>query len=119
MPHSSTTYALVTAVKNEEKHLENTIRSVLQQDIAPAKWLIVNDHSTDSTGDIIQSYANQYSFIEGIESENRGERNFASKTNALRCAFQRLRFNEYSYIGNLDADITFESHFYSSLMEQI
>ena len=50
-------YVIITPVRDEEKHIEATIRCVSSQTILPAEWVIVDDGSTDRTGDIIDHYA--------------------------------------------------------------
>ena len=46
-------YVIVTPVRDEEKHIEATIDAVAGQTIRPAEWVIVNDGSSDRTGDIV------------------------------------------------------------------
>ena len=43
-------YVLITPARNEEAFIEKTIQSVISQTVLPAKWVIVNDGSTDTTG---------------------------------------------------------------------
>lgn len=42
-------YILLTAAKNEEKHIQKTLDSVVNQTKLPMKWLIVLNGSTDNT----------------------------------------------------------------------
>ncbi len=42
-------YVLITPARNEEKHIEKTIRSVVSQTHPAEKWIVVNDGSTDRT----------------------------------------------------------------------
>ena len=39
-------YVIVTAARNEEKFIENTIKSMLSQTLFPKEWIIVDDGST-------------------------------------------------------------------------
>lgn len=57
-------YILLTSAKNEETYLEKSIQSVIQQNILPEKWIIINDCSTDRTEQIVEHFATQYDFIE-------------------------------------------------------
>ena len=68
------TYVLVTPVKNEEKTIEITIQSVINQTLLPQEWVIVSDQSTDATDDIVQCYAESHKFKISLSfMENRNE----------------------------------------------
>ena len=67
-------YIVITPVRDEEKFIEKTIQSILSQTIRPIEWIIVNDGSTDNTGEIIDKYANQHNWIKTVHREDRGFR---------------------------------------------
>ena len=50
-------YILITPVRNEGKVIESVIKSVQSQTILPKKWVIVDDASTDGTGEIARKYS--------------------------------------------------------------
>ena len=45
-------YVIITPARNEEQFIEKTIQSMIRQSVLPIKWVIVNDGSTDRTGEI-------------------------------------------------------------------
>ncbi|MGC9195921.1 MAG: glycosyltransferase family 2 protein [Syntrophobacteraceae bacterium] len=111
-------YVLVTPAKNEEDYIEGVIRSVASQSIAPSKWIIVSDGSTDRTDQIVRAYAQDLDFIQFIRiDENRG-RNFAAKVGAFDAGRRLLAGLDYDIIGNLDADISFEPDYFEYLLEK-
>ena len=57
------TYVLLTSARNEEAHIEKTIKSVITQTVLPKKWVIVSDDSSDRTDEIVTNYADKYGFI--------------------------------------------------------
>ena len=61
-----TRYVVVTPIRDEEKFIEATITSVQAQTIQPSQWVIVDDGSTDRTGEIIDHYAAQLPWIRVI-----------------------------------------------------
>jgi len=61
-------YILVTLAKNEEKNLPKLAMSLISQTIVPTVWLIVNDNSTDKTGEIAKELSCQNSWIYYIQS---------------------------------------------------
>jgi glycosyltransferase involved in cell wall biosynthesis len=61
---------LVTAVYNGAKYLEATIRSVVEQAYPNLEYIVVDDGSTDGTGEIIRKYERAVSCW--IRQENQG-----------------------------------------------
>ena len=51
--------SVITVVKNGEKYLEQTIKSVIDQTYPNIEYIIVDGGSTDNTLDIIQKYKNK------------------------------------------------------------
>jgi cellulose synthase/poly-beta-1,6-N-acetylglucosamine synthase-like glycosyltransferase len=111
-------YLLITAAHNEQDYIEKTILSVINQLHKPAEWIIVSDGSNDATESIVNKYASENSFIK-LSINNRKEgRDFASKVYALNIGIQNIHTSEYNYVGILDADVSFEKDYYSSLIEE-
>jgi len=114
-------YVLITAAKNEAAYIEKTLLSVLSQSILPECWVVVNDGSTDATEAIIKSYQEKCTFIHLISRPPDPRRHFGAKAKAVKQALTYLNGCEYTYdyIGNLDADVSFEVDFYKKLIEQM
>src|SRR5258707_10573783 len=70
-----TRYVVITPARDEAKYITETIQSVVRQTITPVQWVIVDDGSTDETGNIINTYAAEYSWITAIHRPNSGPRN--------------------------------------------
>jgi biofilm PGA synthesis N-glycosyltransferase PgaC len=115
MSHQS--YVLITAARNEEAFIKNTIQSVVSQTVPPKKWIIVSDGSSDRTDEIVLDYAHKYEFIHFVRRENNGRnQGFASKVYAVREACLNLRNVEYGFIGNLDADVSFDINYIKDII---
>jgi len=112
------TYVLMTSARNEEAYIEKTIKSVISQTVLPKKWIIVSDGSTDSTDEIVSKYANKYDFIQLIRVDGDSKRNFGSKVKALNAALKHLKNVEYNFIGNVDADVSFDPNYYEIMLEK-
>lgn len=119
MPGNHLKYALITAARNEEKLIGNTIRSVIAQTVLPTKWVIVSDGSTDRTDEIVKEYAAQHNWIELTRMPEHRDYHFAAKVHCLRAAWEKLRGIEFDVVGNLDADITFEPDYVAFLLEKL
>jgi glycosyltransferase involved in cell wall biosynthesis len=109
-------YALVTAARNEEALIEQTIVSVVAQTIRPVRWVIVSDGSTDRTDEIVKRHANQHDWIELLRMPEHRDRQFAAKANCFNAGYANLNGTDYDVIGNLDADITFEPDYFEFLL---
>ncbi len=48
--------SIITPVHNQSFHINQTIQTVLNQSYQNWEWIIIDDGSTDDTGDIIKSY---------------------------------------------------------------
>jgi biofilm PGA synthesis N-glycosyltransferase PgaC len=109
-------FVLITPARNEASFIELTIRSVTRQTVLPMKWVIVSDGSTDGTDDIAKPYVEEYDWIELIRMPERAERHFAGKVYAFNAGYELVKGMQYEIIGNLDADISFESDYFAFLL---
>jgi poly-beta-1,6-N-acetyl-D-glucosamine synthase len=110
------TYVLITPARNEAAFIEQTILSVVGQTVLPLKWVIVSDGSTDGTDDIVKKYAAAYPWIELLRMPDHRDRNFAAKVACFNAGIKNLKGIQYEFIGNLDADITFEGGYFEYLL---
>jgi glycosyltransferase involved in cell wall biosynthesis len=111
-------YALITPAHNEAAFIELTLKSVVAQTRKPVRWVVVNDGSTDNTAEVVSRYAALYPWIELVEMPKREERHFGGKAQAVNSAYQRLSGLQFDVIGNLDADVSFESDYFEFLMSR-
>ena len=49
-------YVIMTPAHNEEAFIEKTLDSMIRQTVKPLRWVIVNDGSTDRTGEILARF---------------------------------------------------------------
>ena len=114
-------YVLVTPAKNEEACIKGTIEAVLSQTILPRKWVIVSDGSTDRTDEFVALYAQKHHFIQLVKagrSSTGGQKNFGSKVKAFRAGYEELNDTPYDFLGNLDADVTFDPDYFERILEK-
>lgn len=67
-------YVVITPVRNEGGRFGRTVASMESQEQRPARWVIVNDGSTDSTGQIADAAAGRHDWIRVIHRPDRGRR---------------------------------------------
>lgn len=111
-------YALITPARNEGNRIAKTLESIINQTRKPVLWVIVNDGSTDNTADIVGDYALRHDFIKCISVDGQGRKNFSSKVNAFNRGLNLLSGIDYSFIGNLDADVSFEPLYFQQLLQE-
>lgn len=111
-------YVIITPARNEEAFIEQTIESVAKQTVLPLKWVIVNDGSTDNTGNIVRRYLTNCPWMELVEFPVRKERNFAAKVRAFNAAQEKVEDLDFEIVVNLDADISFEPTLFAFLLNE-
>jgi len=109
-------YAIVSAVRDEEEFLENTISSVANQTVLPVRWVIVDDGSTDRTPEILADAARQYPWITVVTVPDRGYRSLGKgEVDAFNAGLARLENTDYDFLAKLDGDVLLPPRYFSSL----
>lgn len=112
-------YVLITPARNEAQFIELTLKSVVSQTVRPIKWVIVSDGSTDGTDEVVSRYAAENPWIELVRMPERRERHFAGKVHAFNAGYARAKDLNYTVLGCMDADISFDSEYFSFLLEKL
>lgn len=115
--YSMEKYVLISAVKNEQQFIEEACKSVVDQQVLPHEWIIVDDNSNDDTLRIIREYEKNYKFIRVLQNIERKKRDFASQVFAQMYGYKNISCEDYSYVGFLDGDLRFSSIYYSQLLK--
>jgi poly-beta-1,6-N-acetyl-D-glucosamine synthase len=111
-------YVIITPVRDEEKHIEETIESVRQQTILPSEWVIVDDGSTDRTGDILDRAAARLPWIRVIHRTNRGFRKSGGGVmEAFYDGYNTLQCKDWDFIVKLDGDLSFSPEYFEKCFE--
>jgi biofilm PGA synthesis N-glycosyltransferase PgaC len=111
-------YVLITPARNEERFVAKTLESMAAQTLLPERWVIVDDGSTDDTAKIVEHYTARYPWIELVRRPRHADRSFAGKVHAFNAGLERVGSLDFEVIGNLDADLSFESDYLEFLMER-
>ena len=112
-------YVLVTPVRDEEAYIALTIESVARQTVLPKEWVIVNDGSTDKTGQVIDEYARQYPWIRTVHRQDRGYRKWgAGIIEAFYDGFHALSCSDWDFLCKLDGDLSFEPDYFEGMWKK-
>jgi glycosyltransferase involved in cell wall biosynthesis len=115
---SNRRYVLITAARNEERFIEETLASVAAQTLRPVRWVVVSDASTDRTDEIVRGYAERFEFIELLRLDGKHARNFGAQVDAINAGYERLKDLDFRYVGNLDADISLDPDYFEKLLSK-
>lgn len=90
MPQGGYEYSFIVPVYNAEKYIEETVESILRQGDC-CELILVDDGSTDLSGEICNKYAEKYDRVKVYHQKNRGPaaaRNFGvEKAGGIHCIF--------------------------------
>lgn len=111
-------YAVITPVRDEAKHIEKIIESMLQQTVRPSEWVVVNDGSTDETDQIVSIYIADNPWIKLISRRDRGNRQRGKGVvEAFYDGYKSLK-KTYDFIVKLDGDLSFEADYFEKLFRE-
>jgi poly-beta-1,6-N-acetyl-D-glucosamine synthase len=111
-------YVIVTPVRDEEQYIEETVRSVASQTILPAEWIVVNDGSSDQTGEILDRCAAQLHWMRVIHRPNRGFRKSGGGViEAFYDGYNALRNSSWDFVVKLDGDLTLAPTYFEKCFE--
>lgn len=110
---------VVTPAKDEAKYIERTIRSMAAQTHRPSLWIIVDDGSSDQTGEIAERAAQEHSWIKIVRRAKGTERRVGPGViDAFYDGLRRVSLKDFDFVCKLDADIEFKPNYFADLMEQ-
>ena len=109
-------YVVVTPAHNEATNIQRTIASMVAQSARPARWVIVDDGSTDATAEIVHAQAERYPFIRLVRLSRAGGRHFGNKVHAFNAGLATVADLDYAFVGNLDADISLEPDYFTMVL---
>lgn len=102
--------SVIIPAYNAEKYIENTIESVEKQTYDNIEIIVVNDGSTDNTGNVLSNLKSKFDNLFVYEKENQGV-TLARKYGALH--------SNGEYIGFVDADDELDPRMYEILVDNL
>ena len=97
--------AIIFAAKDEQREIEEAVRSMLKVDYPNLKYTAVNDRSTDQTGDILNRLAEEDERLNVVHVEELPD-GWLGKNNALH---QAAVVTDTDYLLFTDADVSFDA----------
>jgi biofilm PGA synthesis N-glycosyltransferase PgaC len=112
-------YVLITPCRDEAEHLPTTIETVARQTVPPARWVIVDDGSTDGTPSILADAAARYDFLHVVTRTDRGGRSVGPGViEAFYAGLEAVDLDDYEYLCKLDGDLDLPRDYFQRVIER-
>jgi biofilm PGA synthesis N-glycosyltransferase PgaC len=110
---SKPAYAIISPVRNEAQYLGFTIESIRSQTLRPSVVVIVDDGSSDGTGQVAQAAADQANWIRVVNRSDRGYRKpGGGVVDAFYDGFAQIGSVDWDYVVKLDGDLSFAPDYF-------
>jgi biofilm PGA synthesis N-glycosyltransferase PgaC len=103
---------IVSPVRNEAAHIERVVRAVAAQVLAPARWIVIDDASTDGTLELLRALEPEVPFLHVMEAprvpemrEARDRLALAAAPRTFNAGLATVDWREYTHIMKLDGDV--------------
>lgn len=117
---ASRVYLLVSPCRNEAEYMRRTLDSVVAQSVQPARWVIVDDGSSDETPQILAEYAARHPFIQVVTRADRGHRAVGPGViEAFYHGLEHVDVVQYPYLCKLDLDLDLPPRYFEILMQRM
>ncbi len=114
---------IVSPVRNEAAHIERVVRAVAAQEVLPARWVVIDDASSDGTLELLSQLSQDVPFMRvvsaGPQVEHTGARDRLARAAAPRnfnAGLAVAEWRDYTHIMKLDGDIELPRDYLRVLM---
>jgi poly-beta-1,6-N-acetyl-D-glucosamine synthase len=113
------TYAVVTPARDEADNLRRLAASLAAQSVAPTRWVIVDDGSSDPTASVIAGLERELEWARGARGRplahiERG----GPVVRAFQVGLESLGDIHADVVVKVDADVSFEPDYFARLLEE-
>lgn len=113
-------YLLISPCRNEAEYMRQTLDTVVSQSVRPARWVIVDDGSTDATPQILADYAARHDWIQIVTRKDRGRRAVGPGViEAFYAGYDVAEPDRFTYLCKLDLDLRLPPRYFEILMERM
>ncbi|GGD87094.1 glycosyl transferase family 2 [Planktosalinus lacus] len=110
-------FYIVIPAHNEAEYIQETLMSLANQTLLPKKIVVVDDHSTDATSEVISRCTKKFPFIQLVNITSQDKHLPGSKViHAFYKGFETLD-DDYDIICKFDADLIFPENYLAKIAE--
>ena len=109
-------YYVVIPAHNEEKFIELTLNSLINQSVLPSKIVVVNDNSTDHTQNIVNDFISKNKTISIINKSSEAIHLPGSKVILAFHDGLKSLDHDYDFIVKADADLIFPENYFEAII---
>jgi poly-beta-1,6-N-acetyl-D-glucosamine synthase len=114
---------VISPVRNEAAHLEQVARSVAAQTRPPDRWLLVDDHSTDGTSELVERLASEIEFVTAVSApehpplqDPRDRLASAAAPRTFNAGLGSFEWEQFTHIAKLDGDMELPPEYFERLL---
>jgi len=112
-------YVIISPVRDEEGFIGKTAESILSQTVLPSEWILVNDGSSDRTGEILDAYAREHAWIRVVHRANRGFRKSGGGVvEAFNDGLNASQFKDWDFLIKLDGDLILTPDYFEKCFDE-
>ncbi len=104
------TLSVIVAVYNTEAYLEKCLLSIVNQEYSINELILIDDGSTDSSGEICDDFADRYNYIKVVHQENKGQ---------LAAQRYGIEIAKSKYVSFIDSDDYVDTGYFGKLMNAV
>jgi poly-beta-1,6-N-acetyl-D-glucosamine synthase len=116
---------IVSPVRNEAAHIGRVVRGVATQELAPVRWIVVDDCSTDDTLRILRRLETEVPFMTVLSAESapapaaKDRLAIAAEVRTFKIGLAAAGdLDQYTHVMKLDGDIELDPGYLRILMER-
>jgi hypothetical protein len=115
---------IISPVRDEAAHIEGVARALAAQTHPPECWVVVDDGSTDGTGEILRRLSAELEFMRVVTTPPEFTQGsvdrlaVAAAPRAFNYGLASVDASPYTHIGKLDGDVELRPDYYETVLSE-